>query len=63
MRNPVKLLARKRKPEDTPDREREPGVPTATQNGAPSRGQAVAAEYSVLAEIWDNEDDARYDSL
>lgn len=61
MRNPVKLLARKRKPEDAP--EREPAVPAGIQNGAQSRGHAVAPEYSVLAEIWDNEDDARYDSL
>lgn len=63
MRNPVKLLTRKRRSEDAPDREREPAVPAGIQNGAQSRGQAVAAEYSVLAEIWDNEDDARYDSL
>ena len=63
MRNPVKLLTRKRKPEDAPDREREPAAPAGIQNGAQSRGHAVAPEYSVLAEIWDNEDDARYDSL
>ena len=62
MRNPMKLLTRNRKPE-APEREREPAVPAGIQNGAQSRGQAVAAEYSVLAEIWDNEDDARYDSL
>ena len=63
MRNPVKLLTRKRKPEDALEREREPAVPAGSPNGAQSQGLAVAAEYSVLAEIWDNEDDALYDSL